>query len=450
MSGVVWTASTWLVLVILWRWRDRRAGRQSDWLTRENIALLIALLGTKAVAAQSNVEEILRDPVVLERVIRGSLAALSVLIAGPILLTRLRYRRAPDTTHRNLMVFVVYLGVCGVSVVYSVAPLVTAAKVFELGAGLIAIGAAALAEDGGRRLRTMAKLVLALEGALVAVAVLGFFTLPGIFTRLEIRPGFVTAVTMTSPFAHANVLAAVAGIVGAYALAQSLESVTWRKTLSWLGVVALGGVAILLASGRQGVVMLVAAAVVLLWFRRRAIFMILIGPAVLVLTWINWDSLARVFSRGQPQLVPTLTGRLTWWEAALQAWAEHPWTGYGYGAGGRFVALASTGANRTSNVHNGYLETLVGVGLIGAIPLFIGLILVVAWSLGALRSGRDVPLAILIVPMILHTAVDQGFGAWLNADFILLVCLAGVGDWWRKERRRTESRAEHPLELVKG
>jgi hypothetical protein len=40
----------------------------------------------------------------------------------------------------------------------------------------------------------------------------------------------------------------------------------------------------------------------------------------------------------------------------------------------------------------------------------------------------DTAFAILLVPLILHTAIDQGFGAWLNEDFVLFACLAGFAD----------------------
>ena len=152
---------------------------------------------------------------------------------------------------------------------------------------------------------------------------------------------------------------------------------------------------------------------------------------------MNWESAFKIFSRGQAQQISSLTGRLPWWQAALEAWAEHPWTGYGYGAGGRFVGLANAGSSHVSNVHSGYIEALVGVGLIGALPLLIAIGLVVSWSLGALRAGRDVSMAILIVPLTIHTLVDLGFGGWLKPDFILLACLAGLADWWRGEKAST-------------
>jgi hypothetical protein len=40
----------------------------------------------------------------------------------------------------------------------------------------------------------------------------------------------------------------------------------------------------------------------------------------------------------------------------------------------------------------------------------------------------DTAFAILLIPLLLHTAIDQGFGAWLNEDFVLFTCIAGLAD----------------------
>ena len=138
MSGVLWVVALWLAVLLVWSWRDGRAGRERAWLTPESVAILIALLGTKSIAAKTSAEELLRDPVVLERVVRGGLAALSLAIAGPILINRLR-QPPPIRGYRNLAVLTAYLGVAATSTLYSAAPLVTAAKFFEMGAALVAV-----------------------------------------------------------------------------------------------------------------------------------------------------------------------------------------------------------------------------------------------------------------------------------------------------------------------
>lgn len=434
MIGLAWIAGVWSLTIVAWVWRDRRLERRSDWLNRENIAVLVVLLGTGVVAAQTTAEELLRDPVVGERMLRGVLAAISLLISGPILINRLG-KSPPIKAYPAMTALGIYLGIAAMTVLYSAAPLVTAAKAFELGAGLAAVGAAALASDGPRRLRTMVTFVIVLRGALLATAVLGFFLMRSTFSSIDpYRPGFVAPEIMEGPFDSANHLSATGAILATYGLARVLES-KGRHRVWWLMVIGIALMGAVLASGRQGIVMLAAGVFALLWFRRRALFLTLIGPATVVAVWAFWDEAFSTFSRGQPQLLANLTGRLPWWEAALEAWADHPWTGYGYGAGGRYVGLANIGFSDVSNLHNGYIEALVGVGLMGFFPLLIALLLVIAWSLGALRAGRDVPIAILIVPLVLHTAIDLGFGGWLKPDMVLLACLAGIRDWERHEAR---------------
>lgn len=437
MIGVLAVGGLWILFILVRLWWDRHAGRDTGWLNRESVAVVIALLGTVSIAPQIAAEEIIRDPLVIERVIRGGLAILALLIAGPVLVHRLR-NRPSSNRYLALTALTVYLSIAALTVIYSVAPLVTAAKAFELGAALAAVAAGALASDGRHRLRNMVTLVISLEGVLLGATVIGFFAFPQYFWVVNIfQPGFIYAEIMGSPVSSSNALSATGALLSVYAIARLLEVGSIKQRAFWSAITGLGVTAIALASGRQGVLMFAVGTLVLLWFVRRTLFLMLIGPVSAGLLWVNWDSAFRVFARGQPQLLGNLTGRLTWWQATIEAWLEHPWTGYGYGAGGRFVALANIGRGQTSNVHNGYLEALVGVGVMGLVPLLIALGLVISWSINALHEKRDTPLAILIVPLAMHTFIDLGFGAWLQPDFILLACLAGIADWWRGQLTST-------------
>ena len=79
-------------------------------------------------------------------------------------------------------------------------------------------------------------------------------------------------------------------------------------------------------------------------------------------------------------------------------------------------------------MHSGYFEALVGVGVFGLIPLLYAVFRSGVWAARSLLQKLDTAFAILFVPLILHTAIDQGFGAWLNEDFVLFACLAGLAD----------------------
>jgi O-antigen ligase len=76
-------------------------------------------------------------------------------------------------------------------------------------------------------------------------------------------------------------------------------------------------------------------------------------------------------------MLESLSGRTNWWSFAWQRFLERPFMGYGAFAGGRFAALAEMGDQSTSSVHNTYLEAILGIGILGPVPLLI--CLTAAW-----------------------------------------------------------------------
>jgi O-antigen ligase len=428
VDGLIWTAAIWtgfLLISALFRLRSRIV---RNWFSRENLALAVALIGTFSIASRSEAEEVLREPVVMERVVRGGLAAIALLIIAPILLQR---ARSYIPGRRAMTGLLGYLAVALVSTVFSAAPLVTAAKVGELTAGLAPIVAVALGPRPGYRLRSTLLFVMGLVGSLLTVAVLGFVAVPSIFRQVQTRPGFVMEETLVSTFFHSNTLSALGAVLLVFAVARLLSGWTYRRT--WTAAALIGLAAMILAAGRQGVLMALAGLAVVLVVSRPKLFLSLLGPAAAFVGYMYRDPLFSAFARARPQSVTNLSGRLYWWEAAIEAWTVHPWTGWGYGAGGRFVALASIGRGGTSNVHSGYVETLVGVGILGLACLLYALYEVVVWSIRNLRT--ETALATMIVPLALRTAVSQGFGGWLSIEFVLFALLVAIADQSRIERR---------------
>lgn len=443
MDGLIWTFIVWGALFSVCARVRNRVTAVNDWFSREHLSLALALLGTFSIAARADAEEVLRQPVVMERIVRGGLAIAALLMVTPLVVQRLRgYRRG----HRALTGLMVYLLVALVSTVYSAAPLITAAKVLELTAGLAPIVAIALGEHPARRLRSAILLVIALSGSLVITAVVGFVALPSVFAPVQSRPGFILARTMGSPYAHSNSLAAHGAIVAVFCLASFLTRNMPRRLAIVAGLLGLAGV--VLSSGRQGVAMVVVGVAIVLWAQRRALFLTLLGPGLGATAYAYRDTLFSALSRNRPGNFTNFTGRLYWWEAAIDAWIQHPWTGWGYAAGGRFVALASLGRGRTSSVHSGYIEALVGVGVIGLVGLTYTFFAVVRWSWKHLRSETE--LAVLIALLALRTAVSQGFGGWLNVEFAMFALLAAIADRTRIDARRSEREVPQPVLVPVG
>jgi O-antigen ligase len=425
MIGLAWTVATWSLMVLVAFGLRNRIPRLRTYFGLENLALLIALLGTvSVVSGYTEAEEVLREPVVLERVIRGALAGLALAIAGPILLGRLRQPRS--TGYKAISAIVIYLGVALVSTLYSAAPLVTAAKVFEVAAGLAAVLAVAYGPNPGRRLKDMVTLVLVSQLALLTAGVIGFFLLPDLFGPFENRPGFVSLRTLAPPFMHNNTVSAVSALVMAFAVAKLISARSGRAF--WAAGLVISTLALILSSGRQGVAMALVAVGLVLWVERRKLLAFLIGPAAVLLFITYQGPIIAALSRDRPSNWIDLSGRLPWWEAALSAWEQHPWMGWGYSTGGRFVALQAIGSGGESSVHSGYLEVLVGVGILGAIPLLYAVGRVVVWAVKKMASRSDTAVVVLIVPLIIRTAVSPGFGGWLSVEFVLFALLAGLAD----------------------
>ena len=402
-------------------------------LSRERLAMVLALLGTHTFAPVTTGAEVLANPVVLERAVRGVLSVLALIVVFPVLMERVR---SSSRIGRGVGAVMLYGLVALVSTLYSVSALVTGAKVVELAAGLIVVLAVALSADSRTELRRMVKFVVLLEAALVVGAIAGYFLVPDRFQANEYRPGFILPFAMNAPYNHSNELSASAALVAAYALATAFTADQRRARSYWFALFVLATFGLILASGRQGLIMWLISVLVLLWVLRRRLLMLLVGPAAVVGYVAYSDALWAAFVRNQPETLATLSDRTLFWQAAFDAWLRHPWTGFGFGAGGRFVALEVVNEGQITSLHSGYMEALIGVGLLGLLPLAYAAFRASVWSLQALRARVDVPIAILLVPLLLHAGVSLGFAAWLTADFVVFVCIVALADLQGLQRRR--------------
>jgi O-antigen ligase len=97
---------------------------------------------------------------------------------------------------------------------------------------------------------------------------------------------------------------------------------------------------------------------------------------------------------------PTFSGRTEIWAEVLQAWQRRPVTGFGFMAVWFDPDLRAGLAQRRRDVyeaHSGYLEVLVGTGIVGAVALAV-VIAVAAMSLvQRVRSSRTDPVAVWFV-----------------------------------------------------
>jgi len=122
----------------------------------------------------------------------------------------------------------------------------------------------------------------------------------------------------------------------------------------------------------------------------------------------------------------TFTGRTSTWDLVVDSWLERPLAGFGFFAGwfdsGLRAGLRDIGFNHWE-AHNGFLEVLLGVGVIGAGALlwFLAVVCGLVWR----DRGRDeapwfaAVVAFFIVVNIGETAIAANRLAWM-----LLVAVA--------------------------
>ena len=105
------------------------------------------------------------------------------------------------------------------------------------------------------------------------------------------------------------------------------------------------------------------------------------------------------------------------------------------------MALRPIGKEQFTHLHNGYLEALVGVGILGFVPLMVAAVRMVVWSVRSLAAKVDVPYAMLAFPLILQNGIGMGFGGWFNINYMMFLLVVALSDvTWQSNRRERERR----------
>lgn len=135
------------------------------------------------------------------------------------------------------------------------------------------------------------------------------------------------------------------------------------------------------------------------WMRRRIAIGLAAGSGVVVVAAVATRAwLTEVLGRS-----PTFSGRTEIWAEVLQAWQRRPIGGFGWMAVWFDPTLRTGLVERRRDVfeaHSGYLEVLVGAGVVGALALAAVIIVAIMGAVGRVRSssspGRD-PIALWCV-----------------------------------------------------
>jgi hypothetical protein len=172
------------------------------------------------------------------------------------------------------------------------------------------------------------------------------------------------------PAISSNAVGTLGVVLAFWSLARDRSSRPGRlrPRLAYM-MAALGLVTLLLAQYRTGYVAAMISTVALLLIRRRWNLAVLV--LLTTVTVVLWQP--SLVADAEPYLLrgqtvtqaQELSGRVTWWQAALPVWEESPLIGRGLLTASRFDVFAQMGADELAGLHSTWIEALLGTGLVG-------------------------------------------------------------------------------------
>lgn len=431
-----------LSALLIWnRWptkparaQKRRSQGSQQW--QLPIAVLI-LLFAALLWRSRGFDELQTDPLSLEKLPR---------IAGPAIVCLIVF----TTPLRRLVRF--YLSgpmvLCGITAVlmlasaaWSSAPLFTLFKASEFAAGYLGAGLLALSSnfyETKRRMESLAVsyMVLHLLAAWFGAVVAGQEAL--LPTSSPVVPFQLRGVY---PVVNPNSLGIMAALVALYDVAVSRKIgliVTGRFGLALLSM--------LVAQSRTSwIVLTISSCCIAIVQRRKRLLALMIVLGVLVVAsasaqWLIHDYLRRGSTDAN---IESLSGRTLMWKAAMKTFSESPLVGSGYASAARIDVLDSAmQLSDVSSLHNAWVDLLVGVGVLGTLPIAMAII----WSLVLLyrssaivnsKNDNNIYWFAMLLAILISTITSAAFAYHGHISIMAILCCAVAWRSAHESSRRT-------------
>ena len=355
------------------------------------------------------------------------------LVCIALVIVVLHLRRVPRFRLSPVSLFLIYVMFGLTSSLWSASFVVSLGKSMELMAATLVVWITMARADREFRLQRLVNWTLLGAGLWLAYAVTGVILDPTDFS--ERVPG-IFPYLLRSPAISANSIAQFGAFLALFCLAKALTG----RSPSLFGSYYVACLAFpVAAQGRTGMVSAVVGSA-LLFTRRYPLKSIIAIPVTAALaSLLMGNILLKLFQRGQdPELLYSLTGRTTMWEAAWQAFLTKPFFGTGFGVGSRTVFLSTAGFRHDliSSVHNGCLEVLLGVGLLGFSIWTWAVLWAMRLAIVAYLRGEHLSILIGMVVAISSTLLSIGVGGWL--EFTPEYFLAVSALLWVRSRQRVD------------
>lgn len=289
---------------------------------------------------------------------------------------------------------VIYGLVCLTSTAWSVYPAWTLFRSLEFLFDLLVVAATLSLASSARAYSALLNWTWGLHGLLLAWIWLGVLIWPT--KALEHGVGLLgVQLNGVFPLVAANSVGEFGAIIAVVAFVRLLVAPRPESGKCFnILLLTLGLASLIFSQTRSALAGFALAAVLVVMLSERRILALPMALATafpVILSGVRsflWEFLSRGESE---QSLRSITGRLDWWTAAWAKFLARPLTGYGAYAGGWFVVMPQLGFSETGGIHSEYVESLVGTGFWGLVPLVAALLWTWFVMLGSVRgSGHPV------------------------------------------------------------
>jgi O-antigen ligase len=220
------------------------------------------------------------------------------------------------------------------------------------------------------------------------------------------------------PNIHANMVGELGAVLAVVALSRLILRSRARFDRAWYGLLLIGSLATLVISQtRSAMAGFALGFLVVLFFSRHVLISAFLALGAGLYVWLGTgnDAVWEFLRRGESQQeLATFSSRLDWWQIAWQKFLEHPFTGWGAYAGGRFVVFPALKITYGAGVHSDYMEILVGTGLWGLIPALVAVLMswwvLIRWLQSSSLQLEESGLALEAIGVLAVVSVRSFFG----------------------------------------
>lgn len=357
----------------------------------------------------------------------------AIVIAFLVLL--FKPKLAPMRTTDLRLGYLAFAGLYFASTMWSHIPIQTLGKSAELMLAGMVFFEASRGPNALERTEGLRQITLLTMSLLGSLAVIGFCLRLHAFVQK--RPGLISSTTAQAPFLSGNGLGYVASAIILVVIAEwQARRITGKSAFPQL-LFALALFSVSASRTSFGILLL---SVLLVIFKRSKVigFLCVAGVAVMGIMF-STEIVNRLQGHQAQSSFVTLSGRTVVWTAAVRQFEQYPLLGVGGGVGGKMVIshIGNMYLEEMSSLHNGFLEVLTGLGIIG---FFLGATLLVvasfrswsAWNLHPEYAGTYV----LIIHVWMTTIMSTGLLGWMGYEVAIFLCIITNIDLVREQARK--------------